>query len=372
METIKEKIFELFNRIRDPRVTGRSRYSIRDILFIALCTYLSGWESFYEMEDFADLRFPWLNEVIGLKTVPSHDTFNRIFQLLNPVDFQELLIDLANRIRTETGGDIIAFDGKSKRGTGSVDKRAIHALNVWSSKNRIALAQIGVDEKSNEITAIPEVLDMLTVEGCVITADALNCQTRIAAKAIEKMADYLLPVKGNHKRLEENLDNFFNKFCLENEAGARTLEKSHGRMEERFCWQSEDLSWVEEPEKWAGLKSIGLVKSVRTELSTGEKSIYCRYYISSLSLDPDYFLECSRKHWEIENCLHWTLDVIFKEDENRARTKNSAKNLGVLRIIALNLLKAFPGKQSLKRKRMSAALSPDVLLSLLSGIVKEI
>jgi len=270
METIQEKIFSLFSRLRDPRVAGRTRYTIKDILFVALCTYLTDGESFYDMEDFARNRLDWLNDVTGLRKVPSHDTFNRIFQLLSPGDFQELLLDLTNQIRTETKGDIIAFDGKTHKGTGGFSAKALHALNAWSTTSRLALAQMAVDEKSNEITAMPEVLDMLAVEGCVITADALNCQARTATKIIEKKADYLLPVKGNQKVLEENLIIFFNKFTIENAPSATTLEKAHGRMEKRSCWQSEDLSWVENPGKWAGLKSIGMVESSRKNVLTKE------------------------------------------------------------------------------------------------------
>jgi len=369
METIKEKILAMFDRIRDPRIVGRIHYSIKDILFIALCTYLTGGESFYDMEDFTRVRFIWLKELIGLKKIPSHDTFNRIFQILAPVDFQELLIDLANEIRATTGGDVIAIDGKTHRGTGGYFEKALHTLNVWSTKHHIALAQMPVDDKSNEITAMPQVLERLEIEKCIITADALNCQTEIAATIINKKADYILPVKGNQKRLEENLMNYFAWFISENECGAKTLEKSHGRIEERLCWQSEDLSYIEEPDRWLGLKSIGVIRSTLTNTVTGKKSVCLRYYISSLPLNPEHFLECSRKHWEVENSLHWTLDVVFKEDESRARARNSAKNLGILRLITLNIVRNFPVKKALKRIRRDAALSPDFLLSLLAGIV---
>jgi len=315
METIQEKIIGLFERIRDPRRVGRIHYSIKDILFIALCTYLTGGESFYDMEDFARIRLPWPKELIGLKKIPSHDTFNRIFQILSPTDFQELLIDLANEIRADTGGDVIAIDGKTHRGTGGTFVKALHTLNVWSTKNHIALAQMLVDSKSNEIKAMPEILERLKIDGCIITADALNCQREIATKVIKKKADYIFPVKGNQRRLQENLIHYFNKFAFENEPFTKTLEKSHGRIEERLCWQSEELAWVEESEKWLGLKSIGMVKTSLKNMVTGDESTCQRYYISSLPLNSERFLECSRKHWEVENCLHWTLDVVFKEDE---------------------------------------------------------
>lgn len=358
-----EIILEILRDLPDPRVERTKIHSLEVIMFIALCTYLSGGAGFYDMETFARTREDWLKELIGMKSVPSHDTFNRVFQAISPKCFGECLITLSCRLRENFPGDVVAFDGKTHRGTASDGVSALHMLNAWSVGNRLVLGQLAVEEKSNEITAIPNLMDVLDLKGCIVTADALNTQKGIAAKAIEKKADYILPIKGNHPVFYEEMRAYMDDIASKHEADFESVEKDHGRIEIRRCWQSEDISWYSDYNAWKGLKSFYVIEAVREQ--KGRKEIQRRYYISSLHDDAKGAAQSVRRHWEIENALHWSLDVVFNEDQSRARARNAAKNLGTLRAICLNLLKRVPGKGSLKGKRFQAALDNKYLLSIL-------
>lgn len=360
MKTPQEIVLMIFRELPDPRVDRTKVHSLEVLMFIALCTYLSGGESFYDMEAYARAREAWLRENIGLRTIPSHDTFNRIFQAISPSYFGECLIVLSRRLREKVSGDVVAFDGKTHRRTGDEKYSALHMLNAWSVENRLVLGQLAVEEKSNEITAVPQLMDMLDLKGCVVTADALNCQREIAAKALNKKADYILAVKGNQPSLHEATKLYMDAISSRNPAGFESVEKEHGRIETRRCWQSDEIDWFSDKEKWAGLRSFCLIESTR-ELK-GKTETSRRYYISSLGVDAGRVARSIRAHWQIENSLHWCLDVVFNEDQSRARARNAAKNLGTLRAICLNLIKRIPGKLSMKAKRFQAALSTDFLL----------
>ena len=236
-------------------------------------------------------------------------------------------------------------------------------LNAWSVENRLVLGQLTVEEKSNEITAASKLMGMLDLKGCVVTADALNCQKSVVQKAVEKKADYVLAVKGNHLVMHDEIKRYMDALSANNPTGFESVEKDHGRIETRRFWQSEDISWFADKKSWDGLRSFCMVESVREHAGRIETSR--RYYISSLSRDEAKVARSVRGHWHIENSLHWSLDVVFHEDQSRARSRHAAKNLGTLRAICLNLIKRIPGKRSMKSKRFQASLNDEYLLKTL-------
>lgn len=360
MKTAPATALEIFRVLPDPRVERTKVHSLEVIMFIALCTYLSGGEGFYDMAAYAEVRKEWLREAVGMQSVPSHDTFNRVFQAISPECFGECLMELSRRLREKVSGDVVAFDGKTHRRTGRADSKALHTLNAWSVENRLVLGQLAVEEKSNEITAVPQLMDMLDLKGCIVTTDALNCQKTVAQKAMEKKTDYVLAVKGNHPVMHDEIRNYMDALAAHTPAGFESVEKGHGRIETRRYWQSEDISWFEDKNHWAGLRSFCMVEAIREYKERQETSR--RYYISSLPCNEKKVAHSIRAHWHIENALHWSLDVVFHEDQSRARARHAAKNLGTLRAICLNLIKRIPGKFSMKAKRFQAALSNDFLL----------
>ena len=363
MKTPQEIAIEIFRVLPDPRVERTKLHNLETIMFIALCTYLSGGESFYDMEAYAEAREDWLRTTVGMHSVPSHDTFNRVFQAISPEYFGKCLIELSQRLRKKISGDVVAFDGKTHRRTGDANCTALHMLNAWSVENRLVLGQLAVEETSNEITAVPQLMDMLDLKGCVVTADALNCQKTIAAKALEKEADYILAVKGNHPVLYGEIKMYMDDIAGRQVPGFESIEKEHGRIEVRRRWQSEEISWCAARKNWPGLKSFCVIESVCER--NGQAATTRRYYISSLSYDAARTAKSIREHWHIENSLHWSLDVVFNEDQSRARARNAAKNLGTLRAICLNLIKRIPGKRSMKGKRFQASLSDEFLFKAL-------
>lgn len=359
MKTPQEIALEIFRVLPDPRVERTKVHSLEILMFIALCTYLSGGEGYYGMAAYATARKDWLRANVGMQSVPSHDTFNRIFQAISPERFGECLISLSQRLRQKISGDVVAFDGKTHRRTGGSNATALHTLNAWSVENRLVLGQLSVEEKSNEITAVPQLMDMLDLKGCIVTADALNCQKSVAEKAIEKQSDYILAVKGNHAVMYEEIKTYLDDIASKTPAGFESVEKDHGRIEIRRCWQSEEISWFEDRLEWKGLRSFCLVEAIREQKNGRE--ISRRYYISSLPCNEAKIARSIRGHWQIENSLHWCLDVVFNEDQSRARARHAAKNLGTLRAICLNLIKRIPGKFSMKAKRFQASLNDEYL-----------
>jgi predicted transposase YbfD/YdcC len=360
---LPEIAIEIFRNLPDPRVERTKVHSLEVIMFIALLSSLSGLESFYDMEAYAEARQEWLKATVGMQSVPSHDTFNRVFQAISPEYFGKCLIDLSQRLREKISGDVVAFDGKTHRGTGDATSPALHMLNAWSVGNRLVLGQLAVEKSSNEITAMPKLMDMLDLQGCVVTADAMNCQKAIAAKALEKKADYILALKGNHPVFHDEVKRYMDDIAARTSPGFESVESGHGRIEIRRCWQSEDIFWYAERNSWPGLKSFCVVESVRER--NGQQEISRRYYISSLGYDARRVGTSIRAHWEIENSLHWCLDVVFNEDQSRARARHAAKNLGTLRVICLNLIKRMPGKRSMKAKRFQVSLSDEYLFKAL-------
>jgi predicted transposase YbfD/YdcC len=359
--------------VPDPRIARHRWHKLSDILVIAVCAVLCGAESYPAIEDFGQEREEWLRQVLELpEGIPSHDTFNRVLRLLDPVEFQACFLRWRQAVAEVTAGEVVAIDGKALRrsfakGTG---KRAIYMVSAWASENGVVLGQRKVDTKSNEITAIPELLDLLALKGCIVTIDAMGCQRTIAQKIVEHGADHVLALKGNQPTLEQAVERFFvtgpeAEAHRTQSAYHEQTEQGHGRVETRCAWISADLEAELRAAGWPGLQSIGMVEATRT--LGGKTSVEQRFYLSSLPPDAEQFAQAVRKHWGIENQLHWSLDVTFREDQSRLRTGHGAENFAVLRHIALNLLRQESSAKSIPRKRLACALNPDYLLKVLLG-----
>jgi predicted transposase YbfD/YdcC len=361
----KRSVFtQAFESLPDPRRDSRKSHKLSEVLFIALCTLLTGGRSFYDMEACGRGWLPWFKKHLQLKGgPPSHDTFNRVFQMIDPERFEECFRNWVLSLRQDLGREVIAVDGKTHRRTGGESgSGALQVVNAWASENRLVLGQLAVERGSNEIKAVPELLKVLMLKGCVVTADAMNTQKETVETIVSQGADYVLALKRNHSQVYEEVKLFMDELSEKEASHVETLDKGHGRLEERRYWQSEEIDWFEDRGKWLGLKSFGMVESCR-ETGGGVRKKERRYYISSLSFEPKLFAYAVREHWGIENQVHWSLDVIYGEDQSRARTKNAAKNLGTLRNMALNIVRADKSKApSLRNKMYSAFLNPDLLV----------
>jgi len=359
IQTLKEEI----RQISDPRRRyGNFRHKLEDILIIGLCTIICIGEDFTDMEYFGEERQEWLRTFLELPNgIPDSDTFRRVFEKIKPTELSKALNNWLEIEREKRS--VIAVDGKTIRGSKSATHKAYHVVSAWVAENQITLGEIAVDEKSNEITAVPELLDMLDVEGCIITADAMSCQKEITKKITEKKADYVLGLKGNQSSLCDDVKLYFDN--IEVTEKTVTKEKGHGRIETREYFLETDIDWLPQKPLWSGLSAIGAAKS--TVLEKGATRTETRYFITSLT-DVKEFTYAVRKHWSVENQLHWCLDVVFREDDARARKDNSPLNMNVLRKAALSLLKTVNwGRIGLKKKMFIAALNPNKLLEVLFG-----
>jgi predicted transposase YbfD/YdcC len=362
-----------FANLPDPRIARHRWHKLSDILVIAVCAVLCGAESFPAIEDFGHEREDWLKQFLELpEGIPSHDTFNRVFRLLDPVQFQACFLSWMQAVAAATAGEVVAIDGKALRRSfdKGTAKRAIHMVSAWATANGVVLGQRKVDAKSNEITAIPELLDLLALTGCIVTIDAMGCQRAIAQKIVVQGADYVLALKGNQPTLEQAVQRFFvtgpaAEVHRTTSAYAEQTGQGHGRVETRCAWISDELEAELTAAAWPGLRSIGMVEATRT--LAGETTVEQRFYLTSLPPDASRFARAVRNHWGIENQLHWTLDVTFGEDQSRLRTGHGPENVAVLRHIALNLLHQEPSTKSMPRKRLACALNPNYLLKVLLG-----
>jgi predicted transposase YbfD/YdcC len=373
-ETPQASITEHFAELDDPRRFNK-RHKLLDILVISICAAIAGADGWEHVELFAETNEEWLRGFLELPHgIPTRHTFSRVFAALDPEQFQDCFVQWIQAVDKLSKGQIIAADGKALRRSHDrrLGKKALYMVSAWASGSGLVLGQTKVDEKSNEITALPELLDMLEIEGCIVTVDAIHCQTETARTIIEKQADYVFPVKENQPRLLDSLQLLFDDpeemqwVACDHD---RTVDKGHGRIEIRECWTTSDpeyLHHIDTLAEWKGLRSIAMVQAER---QLGEDTTTTRrYFISSLERDAEQLLHAVRSHWGIENKVHWVLDIAFREDDSRIRKGNGAENFAVLRHIALNLLRREKTvKRSLKGKRMKAGWDKNYLLKVLTG-----
>ena len=362
-------LIRTLEEVPDPRVDRSKDHDLVDLLVIALCTILVGGDSFYDMEEFAEIRLSWLKTFLRLRNgAPSHDTFNRVFQALDGRQLADALSRWTQSVREVLGGEVVALDGKSVRRALNHGEDFRVIVSAWATESGLLLGQRKVRDKSNEITVVPELLQALELAGCIVTVDALHCQKNIAKEIIEADADYVLALKGNQGTAFAEVKSFLDDAVSRSDkalALLETVDKGHGRLEVRRYWQTQHIAWFADQAAWEGLRSVGLVESVR-EIN-GRRTVERRYYLSSLPVEISRFAQAVRGHWSIENQLHWVLDVVFGEDQARARTEQAAENLAALRRLAVNLLrKDKQSKRSVKGKLMRAAIDPDYLSHLLT------
>jgi predicted transposase YbfD/YdcC len=361
---------EQFGSIPDPRIDRTKKHKLIDILFITIAAILCGCDEWEEIQSYGEKKEAWLRKYIELPNgIPSHDTINRTVSAIEPKVLQECFVEWIQAIVVLNKGEVVNIDGKRLCGSGKDSKESIvHMVSAWSDANNMVLGNYKVDDKSNEITAIPKLLEILDLSGCIITIDAMGCQKDIAAKIIEKQAHYILAVKENQARLLDDIKEAFE----EEEDGAVSMDvqtnMGHGRIEKRRCRVIKDMDWVCKSQDWKGLGSIVEITAERTDKKTGKHQIERRYYISDLLHSAREFNLCIRTHWSIENKQHWILDVAFNEDKSRKRAKNAAENFGILNRLALNIIKADTSvKASMKRKRKMAGWDDQYLERLMEA-----
>jgi predicted transposase YbfD/YdcC len=360
-----------FRKLKDPRRAHRRLHRLQDILVIALCAVIAGAQDWQEIETFGRKRRDWLGRFLELPHgIPSHDTFERVFDRLDPRAFQACFREWVQAVQQALRIRHVAIDGKTLRGSGCAKLGALHLVSAWATAQRLSLGQVAVDAKSNEITAIPALLDLLDLHGAVLTIDAMGCQKAIAQKVLDRGGDYVLTVKDNQEHLLEDIRQALAQACEDDFAGLEhdtyeTRERGHGREEYRCYTVLHHTGGLRHAAEWAGLTTIGICYSERTV--HGVTSDEVRYFIGSKKASAKVYGKLLRGHWGIENCLHWQLDVTFDEDASRVTRRNAAENLALLRRLTLSLLQAHPAKLSIAKKRFAAALDPTFLEEILRG-----
>ncbi len=365
-------LVEHFRTVEDPRLGQNKRHKLLDIIVLSICAVVSGAEGWEAIEEFGYDKQEWLRKYIGLENgIPSDDCIARVLSRILPSQMTESFMAWTRSVSKLTEGEVVAIDGKTVRHSyNSKEKRgAIHMVSAWATQAGMSLGQVKTDEKSNEITAIPKLLALLELKRCIVTIDAMGCQTEIAQQIIEKQANYVLAVKGNQSLLHQAIVDYFEVAIAANQPKLcqmqcdEDIDAGHGRIETRRFYLSSCLDTLPTPSRWKGLQSIAMVESER--IVEGKATRQSRYYLCSF-IDIHSFARAVRSHWGIENSLHWVLDVTFREDDSRIRTGYSPINFNIFRQLALNLLKNEPSKLSIKRKRFKAALSDSFRESIFS------
>lgn len=365
-------LIQIMEGIEDPRIERCKLHKIIDIVVIAICAVICGAESWKEMEEFGKSKKEWLESILELENgIPSSDTFRRVISRIKPGEFQERFLKWIEIIRENIEKEVIAIDGKTLRRSRNkkLGKTAIHIVSAWANSNKLVIGQVKTEEKSNEITAIPELLQILEIKGCIVTIDAMGCQKEIAKNITEQEADYCLALKANHEKMYIEVEDFFQKEIKENINNKeidyyQTIDKGHGRLESRKYWVTSDIDFLSQKGEWKNLTSIVCVESSRT--LDDKTSVEFRYYISSLPANAKFLANSVRSHWGVENSLHWVLDVAFREDNCRIYKDFGAENFAILRHISLNLLKHERSlKIGIQAKRLKAGWDLDYLLKVL-------
>jgi predicted transposase YbfD/YdcC len=360
-----------FARLKDPRRAHRRLHRLQDIIVVALCAVIAGAQDWQQIVTFGRNRLDWLRGFLELPNgIPSHDTFERVFDRLKPQAFQACFRDWVQAVSAALRIKHIAIDGKTLRGSGSAKLGPLHLVSAWATAQHLSLGQVAVDAKSNEITAIPALLELLELGGALVTIDAMGCQKAIAQKIVAGGGHYALTVKENQEHLLEDIQQIFLKAFDTDFRGLdhdvyQTHERGHGREEYRCYTVVHTTAGIRQADAWANLTTVGMCYSERTV--KGETTTEARYFIGDKKASAKYYADGLRHHWGIENHLHWQLDVNFAEDANRVQRRNAAENLALLRRLTLSLLKVHPSKDSIARKRFAAALDPGFLEEVLRG-----
>ena len=376
-EPVNALIVEHFGTLEDPRIARTRKHNLLDILVIALCTLLTGGEGFQDMELFGQSKQAWLQTLLALPHgIPSHDTFGRVFARLHPQRFQACFLAWTRAVAALTQGALISLDGKTVKA--SLDRATaaspLHMLSAWcSEQGGLVLGQLKTDTTSNEITAIPELLRLLALKGCIVTIDAMGCQTAIARQIRDQEGDDLLALKKNHRKAYKAIKQHFH--AIEHQLDWRTVENffdafddEHGRLVRRRVWTMTDCATLPALAKWPELRTVIVVETIRTAHVEAPTTSHYRFFLSSFSRSATVFMTMIRQHWHIENTLHWSLDVTFNEDRCRIRKDHAAENMVALRHVALNLLRQEQARpMSLRRKRLRCSLDEHYLLTVIFG-----
>lgn len=366
-----------FAEVKDPRYQHNPDHLLIEMIIIAICGVICGANDWVAIETFGKAKQTWLETFLKLPNgIPSHDTFGRVFALLEPTRFQNSFISWVSSVSQVTQGQVVPIDGKSLRRSHDrgIGQEAIHMVSAWASENRMVLGQIKVDDKSNEITAIPELLKLLALQGCIVTIDAMGTQTQIASQVIEQQADYALALKDNHKKLHQEVEHLFSDALADPKRAIpyqmdQMIDKGHGRLEIRRCYTISEpryIAYLDPHGHWAGLQCVVRIESERR--CADKHTHQVRHYLSSLPGDPALLNRIIRTHWTIENQLHWVLDVALREDDSRIRQGHAPENMALLRHLALNLLQQEQSaKLGIHNKRLRAGWDLDFLLSILNS-----
>jgi predicted transposase YbfD/YdcC len=361
-----------FRYLPDPRVVGRSRHRLIDIVVMAICAVIADCDDWSDIAQFAQKREAWFRRFLQLPNgIPCHDTFERVFAALDSRAFQRCCLAWFRAVAELVGLDHIAIDGKTLRGSASAKLGPLHVVSAWATQAQLSLGQVAVDKKSNEITAIPQLLELLDLHGALVTIDAMGCQKEIAQKIVAAGGDYVLAVKGNQEYLLEDIQATVAR-ALDGDLDARkvasytTREQGHGRQEERSYLIIHEVAGLRDREAWPDATTVGMCLCERTV--AGEVSSEVHYFIGSRRMAARKYAGVLRRHWGIENHLHWQLDISFGEDQSRIQERHAAENFGLLRKMALSLLKRHPSKTSIARKRKAAALDTVFLEEILAGV----
>jgi predicted transposase YbfD/YdcC len=365
-----------FSSLKDKRIERCQKHSLQDILVIAICGFICGVDTWVDMELFGNAKLAWFRTFLALPHgIPSHDTFGRVFASLEPEAFARCFTQWVQSVADVTEGKVVAIDGKAVRRSfdKASQKACVHLVNAWVAENRLVLGQVACEEKSNEITAIPQLLEWLSLKGCLVTLDAMGCQRAIVERIVEKGADYVICLKGNQESLHEAAKEAFAGVEAAQGQGvplafAETFDEGHGRVETRRCWVSSEVQSYPRHAEWKGLRSFVMVESERTVREKNETQVERRYFISSLPADDAAgMLAVIRTHWSVENDLHWSLDVAFREDDSRVRQDHAQQNMAMMRRLALSLLKQdTQTKAGIAARRKKAGWDHDYLLALLT------